>query len=49
MQDVLWEVSCMLQYLCEENELDQALEKIIDKEKLSNEKGSEAKKKEKEI
>ena len=33
---------------CEETELDQALKEIIDKEKLSNEKGSEAKKKEKE-
>ena len=33
---------------CEETELDQALKEIIDKEKLANEKGSEAKKKEKE-
>ena len=32
---------------CEETELDQALEEIIDKEKLAEEKGSEAKKKEK--
>ena len=34
---------------CEETELDQALKEIIDKEKLANEKGSKAKKKEKEI
>ena len=34
---------------CEETELDQALKEIIDKEKLAYEKGSEAKKKEKEI
>ena len=33
---------------CEETELDQALEEIIDKEKLANEKCSEAKNKEKE-
>ena len=33
---------------CEETELDQALEEIIDKEKLADEKSSEAKKKEKE-
>ena len=33
---------------CEETELDRALEEIIDKEKLSNEKSSEAKNKEKE-
>ena len=33
---------------CEETELDQALEEIIDKEKLANEKCSEAKDKEKE-
>ena len=33
---------------CEETELDQALEEIIDKEKLADEKCSEAKKKEKE-
>ena len=32
---------------CEETELDQALEEIIDKEKLEEEKGSKAKKKEK--
>lgn len=30
---------------CEETELDQALKEIIDKEKLADEKGSEAKKK----
>lgn len=29
---------------CEETELDQALEEIIDKEKMAEEKGSEAKK-----
>lgn len=34
--------------LCEESELDQALEEIIDKEKLADEKSSEAKNKEKE-
>ena len=33
---------------CEETELDQAIEEIIDKEKLADEKSSEAKKKEKE-
>ena len=33
---------------CEESELDQALEEIIDKEKLADEKSSEAKNKEKE-
>ena len=33
---------------CKETELDQALEEIIDKEKLANKKSSEAKKKEKE-
>ena len=33
---------------CEETELNQAFEEIIDKEKLAEEKGSEAKKKEKE-
>lgn len=33
---------------CEETEVDQALEEIIDKEKLADEKSSEAKKKEKE-
>ena len=34
---------------CEETELDQALKEIIDKEMLTDEKGSEAKKKEKKI
>lgn len=39
------EIACEI--ACEETELDQALEEIIDKEKLAEEKGSKAKKKEK--